>query len=975
MFRFVTLFLCSLCPLIITFIISIETANAQSAPINLPPGFVLDEVVTGLELPTGFAFAPDGRIFITEKAGVVRVWENETLHTFMDLRHEVNSVVDRGLMSVAIHPQFPDFPHVYLAYVYEPPEAKRLNKEGGRVSRVLRIDADSLDLNHALLGSGQVILGSNSLFSNIGNLNQANTPPLSCLDGHGNPLRDCLPAESFNHIINFVTFGPDGALYVSNGDGIVDDKYNDRAQDIDSLAGKVMRIDALTGVGHSENPFYDGDPTSNRSKVYAYGMRNPFRFTLQPLTGELFVGEVGNEQWEEISRGEPGANFGWPCFEGPEPAATHHPICQPLYDDSSLVTHAAYAYPHIEGMGAAIGGDFYTGREYPAWFQYTYFFADFNAGVLRYLHFDEEGNPSDHNFGSNVHGPVQITGRPGGDLYFLSITDGTLYRIRYVPASNTPPIAVARAENIVGREPLEVSFNGDHTTDPDGDVIGFHWDFGDGVTSSEPNPVHTYHQPGIYTATLTANDARDAIDVDTKIIRVGNEPPVATIVAPTADIRYQIGDVVNLSGAANDFEDGGLTHRRWQTGFVTDTVKISRVVTTTRTISGVRQIFTNTIQSSKVVTTVLTQSALKWEGFLRHREHTHYDFFHQRGPTASFTYPDHGDNTHITICLSVQDSGGLKGRNCIDLYPEEVTYTFDTLPTGGSIFYSGSSYTTPFSVITYPNAQRQISTQAYGVGGRPFQYWSVGGRVRQEPAQDVTIAGTDQYWVANYIPDASAATPISTTNSVPSNSIAVPTVRPIIAVTPIPPINASSPVVNPATTALPPPTAQPQITLLPKGQILREWWDGVPGKQVDDLQAVSDFPDNPTGREYLSRLEGPRNAGSDYGARIRGYLHPPVTGPYRFWIASDDTSELYLSLDENLANMKQIAQVNSWTHSQKWDVHPEQKSDLITLEAGKYYYIEVLHKEADQKDNLSVAWQIPGELRAVIDGLYLSPFE
>jgi len=89
----------------------------------------------------------------------------------------------------------------------------------------------------------------------------------------------------------------------------------------------------------------------------------------------------------------------------------------------------------------------------------------------------------------------------------------------------------------------------------------------------------------------------------------------------------------------------------------------------------------------------------------------------------------------------------------------------------------------------------------------------------------------------------------------------------------------------------------------------------------------------------MTTFEGPRNAGGDYGARIRGYLHPTVTGPYRFWIASDDTSALF------------------------------------TLEAGKRYYIEVLHKESDQKDNLSVAWLAPGGVREVIDGAFLSPFE
>jgi len=448
MFRFIILLLFSISLSIVQFTTAIGTAKAQSAPISLPPGFVLEEVITDLELPTGFAFAPDGRIFITEKAGVVRVWENGTLHTFMDLRNEVNSAVDRGLLSVAVHPDFPSLPYVYLAYVYEPIEARGLNDQGGRVSRVLRMNADPYDLNRAEQGSGMIILGSNSTFANIGNPNQANALPLSCIDEYGGPMQDCLPSEGFNHTINFLTFGPDGALYVSNGDGTVEDKYNDRAQDINSLAGKILRINPRTGAGYSDNPFYDDDPHSNRSKVYAYGIRNPFRFSLHPSTGELFVGEVGNEKWEEISRGEPGANFGWPCFEGPERAATHHAICQTLYTDSSLVTHATFAYPHIEGMGAAIGGDFYTGREYPAWFQNVFFFADFNAGALRYLHMDENGNASDHNFGANVHGPVQITAIPRTLMAMWWVSIGTLAMVSpaAIPTQSISTISQAHTQ-------------------------------------------------------------------------------------------------------------------------------------------------------------------------------------------------------------------------------------------------------------------------------------------------------------------------------------------------------------------------------------------------------------------------------------------------------------------------------------------------------------------------------------------------
>jgi hypothetical protein len=156
---------------------------------------------------------------------------------------------------------------------------------------------------------------------------------------------------------------------------------------------------------------------------------------------------------------------------------------------------------------------------------------------------------------------------------------------------------------------------------------------------------------------------------------------------------------------------------------------------------------------------------------------------------------------------------------------------------------------------------------------------------------------------------------------------------------------------------------------------LREWWTGVSGKSVADLTNSKDFKEKPDGQEMLTSLDAPRGDGNDYGARIRGYLIPPVTGDYRFWIASDDASQLWLSSDANAANKRQIAGVNDWTPAQQWDRHPSQQSEVIRLQAGQRYYIEVLHKQGDQKDNLSVAWQIPGSDRQVISGQYLSPPE
>lgn len=159
------------------------------------------------------------------------------------------------------------------------------------------------------------------------------------------------------------------------------------------------------------------------------------------------------------------------------------------------------------------------------------------------------------------------------------------------------------------------------------------------------------------------------------------------------------------------------------------------------------------------------------------------------------------------------------------------------------------------------------------------------------------------------------------------------------------------------------------------GTILREYWTNVSGTQVSDLTSNANYPDNPSGSEQLTLLEGPTDWADNYGTRIRGYIHPPVSGSYTFWVAGDDYTQLYLSTDDTPANASLIASVDGWTNSREWNKYSSQQSSSITLTAGVRYYIEVLHKEASGGDNVAVAWQGPGISQAVIAGTYLSPYE
>ena len=160
------------------------------------------------------------------------------------------------------------------------------------------------------------------------------------------------------------------------------------------------------------------------------------------------------------------------------------------------------------------------------------------------------------------------------------------------------------------------------------------------------------------------------------------------------------------------------------------------------------------------------------------------------------------------------------------------------------------------------------------------------------------------------------------------------------------------------------------------GYLLFEYYDEVPGSTVADLYAAPIYPFKPTEVEWRDSFEGPTNRAENYGTRAGGYVIPPQTGAYTFWIASDDASELWLSPDIDYAKSAPVARVTGWASPRQWTKDPNQQSAPIELVAGQMYYIEVVHKEGGSGDNMAVAWAGPGigDSPTVIDGQYLSPY-
>lgn len=461
----------------------VPQANVQTA--TAPAGFFIETLVSGLNQPTTAAFAPDGRIFIAEKPGYIRIVKNGQLLStpFLHLT-DVNEIADHGVLGLALDPNFATNGFVYISYTFENTPGKNYN--GPKTARIVRVKANG-DVVEP--GSYTILVGS------VGGDEQKPT----CWDYP--KTADCMPSDSPSHSAGGLRFGPDGKLYATVGDGagfFAVDPNALLALDIDSLAGKILRINT-DGTAPADNPFYNGDPKANRSKVWAYGIRNSFRFNFRPSNNRLYAGDVGWYTEEEINVGKKGANYGWPCREGYNPTPEYN--CT-----TENYTDPIYAFHHTDINTYAITGGAFSGNAYPEEFRDNYFFGIFGRSTIKRAIIDQNDVVTVvEDFLDNAGGPVDFFTGPDGSIYYLAIFKGELRRITY--ATNLKPTIVASATPTSGFIPLVVHFSAEGTTDPENDTMTYLWDFGDGTQSVDKNPDHTYVNSGNYTALLTVTDS------------------------------------------------------------------------------------------------------------------------------------------------------------------------------------------------------------------------------------------------------------------------------------------------------------------------------------------------------------------------------------------------------------------------------------------------------------------------------------
>jgi glucose/arabinose dehydrogenase len=629
--------------------VSVNVANGGG---STDPQFVNDRVIIGLDEPTQIAWTPDGRMLIAERDGTIWVvppGSSQVLPTPLIQVPNVETGDERGLLGLTVDPQFAQNGYVYVYYTH--------SSLHNRVSRF------SVTGDTAAPGS-EFVLWQN--------------PSQSAIWHQGGDIR----------------FGPDGDLYVSVGDHL----QGFTAQDLDSYNGKILRV-TRDGIAPPDNPFYDGNGP-NLDAIWAIGLRNPFRFAIDPATGRLIIGDVGEGSTEEVDIGAPGANYGWPTCEG---------TCS-----TPGMTNPIYSYPHNNRDASVTAGFVYRGSQFPAEYQGDFFFGDYAQNWIKRLEFNSSGGlggvqsfePPDGRLDGPYGDIVAIQQGPDGSLWYVDTgpfqndNAGSIRRVRNVNA-NQPPTALASANPTTGQAPLPVAFSSAGSADPEGATITYRWDFGDGTTSTQANPAHTYPTSGRYTVRLTTSDGTMEAISDPLAITAG-APPAPRILAPADGSTFRAGDVIGFSGDATDPEDGAIPASR-----------------------------------------------LSWKIVFHHDTHIHPVLDGLAGSSGSVTIPTTGHsfkgNTSYEIVLTATDSDGIQASRSVTVNPQKVNLTFTSVPPGQAVTVDSVPSTTPFMVNEIVGFQYAVDTPS-PQNGNVFSSWSDGGA----KAHTVTVPATDSTLTARF---------------------------------------------------------------------------------------------------------------------------------------------------------------------------------------------------------------------------------
>jgi len=485
-----------------------HTGVSPALAATVPSGFVDGAFGGGLSSATAMAFAPDGRLFVLQQTGEVKVIKNGTLLGTNFMSISVDSSGERGLLGIAFDPNFTTNNYIYLYYTVP---------TGSIHNRIIRVTAN-----------GDVVLaGSTLTLVDLDNLTGAT-----------------------NHNGGAMHFRADGKLYVAVGENAT----SSNSQTLNNRLGKILRYNT-DGSIPTDNPFYGTATGANRS-IWAMGLRNPYTFAIQSTTDRMFINDVGQGTWEEINDGLAGVNYGWPNTEG---ATTNTSYKTPYY---------YYAHSGGSPTGCAItGGAFYNPpmTQFPASYVGKYFFADYCSGWIYYidptLAAPTNSNPTaiqtPTNFATGASSPVDLQVGPDGALYYLQRSG--VRRITY-PAGQVAPSITQHPSNLtvsVGETAtFTVSANG---TPP----LSYQWqkntvDIPGATSASYTTPATVIGDNGAQFRCVVTNSVSSATSNPATLTVTTRTRPTVNITSPINHTLFNGGQQFNYSGTATDTVDGTL---------------------------------------------------------------------------------------------------------------------------------------------------------------------------------------------------------------------------------------------------------------------------------------------------------------------------------------------------------------------------------------------------------------------------------
>lgn len=497
-------------------------AHWGRAASGLPPEFQDVRVVSGLSKPTAMQFAQDGRLFVAQQGGQLRVIKNGALLSTPFVTLPVDSSGERGLLGVAFDPNFLSNHYVYVFYTATTPSSHN------RISR-FKANGDVADT----IESEVVILD----FDNL--------------------------SGATNHNGGAMHFGQDGKLYAGHGDNA----SGSNSQTLNNLLGKIIRMNPVpdpTAQVPTDNPFF-ATATGRNRLIWTMGLRNPFTFGIQPGTGLTYVNDVGQSTWEEIDEARAGRNFGWPTTEG-------------LFNSSSFpqFTNPVHSYRHkatTPSDCAITGGAFYNPSvpTFPASYVGKYFFADYCSGWIYYI---DPNNPATATqFATSIASPVDLKIGPDGALYYLARGAGSVGKIMF-GGSGPPQITEQPTDQIVpvgGRATFSVSATG-------ATPLSYQWqkdnaDIPGATSASYTTPFATRADHSTNYRCQVTNSAGTVASNSAALRVTTNTAPTGTIVTPATGTKYSAGTTLSFSGIGTDQEDGNLPTSafKWRIDFHHDT--------------------------------------------------------------------------------------------------------------------------------------------------------------------------------------------------------------------------------------------------------------------------------------------------------------------------------------------------------------------------------------------------------------------